>query len=105
MELTNTEIKIVVKNMAREIVRRTTAKNGPRILAGEHKGHKFYFENSSYNAPSLKLYGFRSDNEIIRAIDKALLKKENTTAKNSTAKNAVKTKSASKVLQLCEPFI
>jgi hypothetical protein len=85
MELSNTEIKIVVKNMAREMVKRATAKNGPRILAGEHKGHKFYFENSSYNAPSLKLYGFRSDNEIIRAIDKALLKKENATAKNASS--------------------
>ena len=31
MELSNTEIKIVVKNMAREMVKRATAKNGRGI--------------------------------------------------------------------------
>jgi len=29
MELSNTEIKIVVKNMAREMVKRATVKNAP----------------------------------------------------------------------------
>jgi len=31
MELSNTEIKIVVKNMAREMVKKAAAKNAPRL--------------------------------------------------------------------------
>jgi hypothetical protein len=36
MELTNTEIKIVVKNMAREMVKRAAVKNAPYPVAIVH---------------------------------------------------------------------
>ena len=80
--MTDLETAIMIKNMARETVRRMTAKNGPSSLVEEYRGYKIYFTNSSYNAPSLKLYGFSSEAQIKRAIEKELLKKD------AAAKNA-----------------
>ncbi len=58
MELTNTEIKIVVKNMAREMVKRATAKN-----AGDVPGHTQWnmFAGGTGAAEGKHSYQYNSD--------------------------------------------
>jgi len=63
---------------------------------GEYMGVKMYFAGSSYNAPSLKLWGFATDRQLQNAIRKALAKKTRNASRTiSTAKTAKRRAGAS----------
>lgn len=54
---------------------------------GEYLGVKMYFAGSSYNAPSLKLWGFSSERSLQNAIRKALSKRTGNPSASSIRKN------------------
>jgi hypothetical protein len=41
-------------------------------LVGEHRGYGMYFAGCSYSCPELKLYGYRNDLQLKRAISRTL---------------------------------
>lgn len=50
--------------------------HNPAEKVGEHRGVEMFYEGISYNAPSLKLWGYSNDYQLQKAIDRKLKARE-----------------------------
>src|SRR5579864_1859330 len=73
---TKEEARAKLKERVEHAERTGTHRNPPQHV-GDHQGVAMYFEGISYNAPSLKLYGYSTDLALKRAIDRKLKTRRN----------------------------